>query len=177
MAKVIKEQRTDRTTGKPVSKYVVRYRDPAGKQREKTFSRSHEASLYAAQVTTDMASGQYREPKAGRINVESFIREHLTGHTGAPGTLDKYQSVLTKHVAPVLGAYPLDKLRRSHVQQWVKGLSDKGLAPGTVRNLLKVFAGWMNVAVGDGIIRENPCSRVSPPAAAPKLPSCSLQPR
>lgn len=45
--------------------WLVRYRDPAGDQRSKSFHRKRDAEAYAASVTTDMAHRQLRRHDSG----------------------------------------------------------------------------------------------------------------
>lgn len=161
MAKVSEETRKDRSSGKAVKVQVVRWREPGGRQREKTFRLKKEAVAFAASVDTEKARGTYRDPNAGRVTLAAFLRDHLDNMTVSAGTMEKYRIIAEKHVIPALGKYPLSDLRRSHVQSWVKGLGESGLSASTVNHVFKVLAGWLNVAVGDRLITENPCQRVS----------------
>ena len=44
--------------------YQVRYRDPAGMQRSRSFVRKGAAEQFAASVETDKVRGSYVDPKA-----------------------------------------------------------------------------------------------------------------
>jgi integrase len=168
MAKVVDEHRRDRASGRPVKVYVVRWKEPDGRQREKTFRLKREANAFAAAVESEKAQGSYRDPNGGRITIAVFLRDHLNRMQVSAGTMEKYLVIAEKHVIPVLGNYQLDALRRSHIQAWAKGLADSGLSASTANHAFKVLAGWLNVAVGDRLIAENPCARVVLPRPVKK---------
>jgi hypothetical protein len=47
-------------------RYVVKYRDPAGKSREKWFRRKVDAERFDRNVEYDKDRGRYLDPRAGR---------------------------------------------------------------------------------------------------------------
>ncbi len=52
--------------------YQVRYRDPDGRQRAKSFRRKGDADRFAAVVEADKLRGAYVDPTAGRIKLRDF---------------------------------------------------------------------------------------------------------
>ena len=76
------EKRTDRGE----DSWLVRWRDPEGRQRKKTFTRAAEARRYAAIVEADMARGQYVN-LAQRITVAEYARSWATSGPIAPPPL------------------------------------------------------------------------------------------
>lgn len=74
---------------------------------------------------------------------------------------------MTKHVLPAWQSVPLDGIRASAVQAWVKQLTTSGLAPATVRSCHNLLAGVLAAAVRDGLIGGNPARGVQLPATPP----------
>jgi hypothetical protein len=69
-------------------RWQVRYRDPAGRSRDKSFARRPEAEQFLAKVRADLMRGEYVDPRAGRIpaimrNVGWTVR-HLKRQRGWP---------------------------------------------------------------------------------------------
>lgn len=75
-----------------------------------------------------------------------------------PTTEIQYRSRIRRIVA-VLGSYPLQKLSQTHIQRFIGGLVDEGLAPGTIGLLYHVLQTALNDAVEWKLIAFNPCGR------------------
>jgi integrase len=74
---------------------------------------------------------------------------------------------MTKHILPAWQSVPLDGIRASAVQAWVKQLTTSGLAPATVRSCHNLLAGALEAAVRDRLINGNPARAVQLPATPP----------
>jgi integrase len=61
------------------------------------------------------------------------------------------------------GSAPLRSIRRSHVEQWVKGMSARGLAPGTVTTRFNNVRAVFRAAVRDRLIATDPSDGVALP--------------
>jgi integrase len=73
---------------------------------------------------------------------------------------------------------PLGKVRKSHLEQWVKGMQVAGLAASTIRTRYKNVGRVFRAAVDDRVIPLDPCKGVSLPAvrraeAAMQLPTAA----
>lgn len=62
-----------------------------------------------------------------------------------------------------LGALPLAKLRRSHVESWIKRMDADGLAPGTIKTRFNNLRSVLRAAVRDRIIALDPSDGVTLP--------------
>ena len=71
-------------------RWQVRYRDPSGRERSKTFERKMDANRFAATVTADVLRADYIDPQAGKVTVGEFAarwvatRSHLAQSTRVP---------------------------------------------------------------------------------------------
>src|SRR3546814_9908259 len=66
--------------GKRVVNYRVRWRDPDGRARAKTFPRKVDAARFAAEISADIVRGHYYDPDAGQIS----FKEYAVGWLAAP---------------------------------------------------------------------------------------------
>lgn len=148
---------------RPDGRWRARYRDQAGREISKHFVRKADAQRWLDGVTASVVTGQYVDPKAGRITLEEFSLLWQASHIGRPATARIVDNALRIHINPVLGGRPLSGLRRSDIQALVRSLSDN-LAPGTVRNVYEVLNRVMIAAVEDRLIAHSPCSRITLPA-------------
>lgn len=148
-------------------KWVVRYRDPSGREKSKSFPTRAEAIAHdeeqsrllrrAEWVDTDNAptlaevwrswEAAAERPSTGRIRKTIGANLHDLGGTKitriAPSQLRTWQN----HLA--------------NGRPWVEGCS--GLAINTRANWWGQLQGCLNMAVTDGLLLVNPCSKVPSP--------------
>lgn len=158
------EPRLTRRNGRDTKVYDCRYRDPAGRQRKKTFNKKGDADRFAAIVEADKIRGQYVDHRAGRVTLGDFAEQRWLPslvHV-RPNTLDLYRGHLRNHVLPAFGSRPVGSLRRQDCRTFVAALAAR-LAPSTVSTVYAVLRMVMQTAVDDGLIAANPCSRVPLP--------------
>jgi hypothetical protein len=60
----------------------------------------------------------------------------------------------------VFGGYPLNKITREYIQEWVNRLTDAGKKPGTVRHAFFTVRMVLEQAVIDGRLTKNPAEHV-----------------
>src|SRR3954454_3156175 len=89
----------------------------------------------------------------GRITFSEFYADWATRQVWAPGTVLAMK--LAAGSVPFADV-PLRSLRRSHVEGWVKGMVNKGLAPGTVHTRVNNVRAVLRGAVADRLIPSDP---------------------
>src|SRR5262245_65433781 len=94
----------------PAGKFRANWRDPAGKQRAKTFPTKREANAYLAQIETTKNRGTYVSPHAGRVLFADHAREWMAARRTAETTTERDRSVMRTHVLPQWGAWPLARI-------------------------------------------------------------------
>jgi hypothetical protein len=88
-------------------RYVARYRDPSGKQRNKTFTRKVDAERYLTSVESAKLSGQYVDPARSRVTVGSWADLWLDAQTDlAHKTRERYEGILSRHIRPGVSRSP-----------------------------------------------------------------------
>lgn len=58
---------------------------------------------------------------------------------------------------------PLAEIRRSHVEQWIKQMITRGLAPGTIRRRVNNVRAILRAAVRDRVLASDPSAAVALP--------------
>ncbi|MEX0863503.1 MAG: tyrosine-type recombinase/integrase [Acidimicrobiia bacterium] len=144
--------------------WQARWRDPAGVQRAKNFSRKTDAERYLVSLESDKLRGRYADPRLGRTRVADWVAEwQATRSNLSLATRLRDEASTRNHVVPALGAIPIGQIQPIHVGQWVASLKDEGLAPATTRKAYQLFAAAMAAAVENGLIPLSPCRKVELP--------------
>ncbi|ODU02485.1 MAG: integrase [Pseudonocardia sp. SCN 72-86] len=160
-----KQVRTDRYgTG---SRWVVRWRDPGGAQRKKSFRLKADAEDFAGSVRQDLRTGSYIAPDAGKVLGEEWARRWLAaqGHL-KESTRERTRGVVENYVIPRWGRTPLAAVTYADVQTWVTQLGREGSSPRSVAKIHGVLRQLLDWAVKDGRLARNPAIGVPMPRPA-----------
>ena len=141
--------------------YDVRYRDPNGRARKRTFRRADDARSFAKTVEADVVRGDYLQPTLARTKFERWADEWLRSTVDLrPKTRVGYESMLRVNVLPHFSGWPVGRIETMHVRQYLARLRETGAGPGTVRAARKVLRLVFATAVEGGALRANPCSGI-----------------
>jgi integrase len=147
------------TAGRP--RYVARYRDPSGRQRNKTFTRKVDAERYLTGVENAKLTGQYVDPARSKITVSAWADLWLDAQADlAPKTRERYEGIISRHIRPKWGKAQLAAVTHAEVQRWLTRLE---LAPASVRKVHRVLSMALAYAVKDGRLAVNVAAGVSLP--------------
>lgn len=149
-----------RAAGKDV-RWDVRYRDPAGKQRKKTFTRLSDARAFDADTAATMRRGAYIDPVAGKTTFQQVAEDWLSIQTHNRSTRQATELRLRLHVFPVIGHLPVTHIKPSTVQGLARHLAD--LAPSYARVILVNVSTILSSAVRDKLLATNPATGVKRP--------------
>jgi integrase len=149
---------------RPDGRWRARYRDEAGQEHAKHFARKVEAQRWLDEVTTSIVTGQYVDPRAGKITFREYAEQWRAAQVHRPTSAAYVEGMLRRHVYPIYGARAIGSILPSEIQAWVKllGVGDratkrKPLAAGTIGVLHGVVSGIFRSAVRDRRIMANPC--------------------
>jgi len=145
-------------------RYQVRYRDPGGRERSRTFRRLADARRYEREVEVDKDRGTWSDPKAGKITLAAWLPEAWDlSQQVTQRTATERRGRANKHVLPVFGHLPIDRIDRASVQKWVNQLVSSGLAPSTVKKIFETLSASMRVAVKYNRLIRSPCDGIELP--------------
>ncbi|MCW2960259.1 MAG: integrase family protein [Thermoleophilia bacterium] len=156
------EGRLTRRNGRETKVYDVRFRDPDGRQRKKTFGKKGDADRFAATVEADKLRGQYVD-HSDRTTVAEYARAWASNRPHRQSTARRVSSLIETHIAGTkLGGRRVSAVRPSEVQAWA---SDRAqvLAPSTLRNLVSLLRSIYASAVLDRLAASSPVVRVALP--------------
>lgn len=158
---------------RPNGKWRARYRDETGREHSKHFTRKIDGQKWLDEVTAAVVTGQYADPRAGRVTLQSFYDRWAVTQLWTPGTRNAMDLALR---SSGLAAMPIGKIRTSRVEAWVKAMSAKPLAPGTIHTRANNLSAIFRAAHKDKVIPSNPCEGVRLPrrrkaGAAMRIPT------
>ena len=145
-------------------RYRVRYRKPDRSQTDKRgFRTKRDAELFLASVEVAKNTGRYIDPSRARVTIAEWMSLWFDSRSDLrPSTLDRVQGVVRLHIIPTIGHLALSDFTRLQAQQWASRLSATQ-SPGSVRKIVNVLSGGLQLAVDDGRLPANPASRLKLP--------------
>ena len=145
-------------------RWRARYRDESDREHARHFARKVDAQRWLDEVTASIVTGQYVDPKAGRITFQEYAEQWRTVQVHRPTSAAHVEGMLRRHAYPVFGSRQLGSILPSEIQAWVKllGTGDKTskrrpLAPSTIAVVHAVVSGIFRSAIRDRKIVANPC--------------------
>jgi len=145
------------------NRYVVRYRDRAGRSHRRFARTMSEAKDLQAQLRADRLRG----PAADRsVSFKTYAAEWIGAYAGRSGrglragTLAEYKRMLNRDVVPYFAAQRLADVTPRDVRRFADHVAARGVAADTVRLSVAVVKLVLASAVDDGIIIANPAASV-----------------
>lgn len=142
---------------RPGGRWRARYRDDAGKEHSRHFTRKTDAQRWIDEITTSIVSGQYVDPGAGKVTFQAYAEDWRTAAPHGPTTRDRVERELRIHVYPVLGHVAMSRIRHSAVQSLISGLP---LAPSAAGNVLDLLHQIFRAAQRDRVLGVDPTDGV-----------------
>ena len=150
------------------SKWQVRYRDGAGRERSRIFDRKIEAEDFAAAVRTDLRRGEWIDPDRSATTYAEWAERWLETRTHLkPKTLFGYESLLRTRVLPAFGNQRLDHIEPLAVEEWIGKMQGEGLSASRIRQAHQVLNASLKAAVRNKYLLSNPAEGASLPRLIP----------
>jgi integrase len=143
---------------RPNGQWRARYRDAEGREHARHFARKVDGQRWLDEVTASVVTGQYVDPRAGKTTFGSFYREWAARQVWETGTRAAMDLAVR---SSELDDVRLGGLRRSHIETWVKAMSSRGLAPGTIATRVANVRAVLRAAVRDRVIPTDPSEGVT----------------
>lgn len=148
---------------RPDGKWRARYRDENNKELARHFGTRAEARRWLDEVTTSVLTGQYVDPKAGRVTFEEYAERWRSHQIHRLGTVTLVEQQLRLHVYPTLGKRQMKSILPSDIQGLVRHL-ERSLAPSTIRVVYERIAAVFAAAQRDHVVAGTPCVNIKLPA-------------
>lgn len=162
LAKVLKKCECG-NKGKCSHSWTVRYKNPEGRQKEKSFPNKPAANAFAVEVESSKNRGTYVDLARGKMTFKEFSKEWMSVQFHKRTTADTYNRHLKNHILPTFGDKTLVGIKPTAIQAWVKSLQYKGLAHSTIELVYNIFSSIMKGAVKDERLGKSPCTGVKLP--------------
>jgi integrase len=143
----------------------VRWRDPAGQQRRRSFQRRGDAQRFLATIAADVVRGNYVDPN-DPTTFKEYAEPWREAQVHRPTTRAHVETNLRRHAYPYFGDRRLSTIRPSEVQAWVTTLS-RTLAPATVQVIHGIVAAIFKAAMRDRLVSSSPCDSTKLPKKRP----------
>ena len=152
-------------------RYVVIFRDPNGRQRKRSARTLSQARDLKATLTADVRRGEYRT--LSKVTFADYATEWITCYQGRtsrgirPETLADYKrdlgigrdgELMGDGAIAFFGRTALAAIEPRDMKRYAAELAGRGLAPGTVRNMIAPVRALLATAHEDGLIRGNPAA-------------------
>jgi len=143
-------------------------------KRTKIFHGNEKQAMKAAILFEDeVKNGKYC-PASKDYKLSAFVELWIKDYGEkqlAPKTLSRYREMLDSRILPAIGHLKLEKLKPMIINSFMNDLADmprRDKRPGklsaqTVRHHYRCLSAILQDAVDWDVIKENPCSRVTPP--------------
>lgn len=150
---------------RPDGRWRARYRDAAGKEHAKHFSRKIDAQNWIDATTTALVTGNYVDPRKAKMSFRDWADMWLDGYaTRKPSTVRTarwHVNVLVEH----FGDRQLSTIKPSDIKAFTAKLGDK-YNDRTRYAIYRRLGQVLGDAVHDGLIPRSPVSRRTSPGAA-----------
>lgn len=144
-------------------RYDVRLRDPAGAMYKRTFRTKREAETFEARERADRSRGAWVDPRKAATSFADVASYWLASNPGKRASgLARDESIVSRHLLPVLGRRPVSSITPSDVQTLVTAWASEA-APRTVHRQYGVLRAILNAAVNLDLLARTPCRGVKLP--------------
>ena len=180
---MIEKRERKRRDGRAYTVWRVRWYDPIGRERSRTFDRSTDAHAFEAKVRTLKRADDLAQLDAGKETLAEFAAEWWEQYAAgnlARNTLKGYASSWNAHVLPRLGGYRLRDLSPQVIVAFRTELERAGVGRDAIRKALAMLQGILQRAVEWERIQGNPVKAVRKPRverrrAVRPLPPASVE--
>jgi len=158
-----------------IGRWRVRWYDPDGKPKARTFTRKPAAEDYRNRIITRLGDGSYRDPTAGRVLLAEVAETwHAAQAHLKRSSRTSYRESLDTYVLPRWGTTPVDMVRHEDIAGWIGKLlvepGARGLKPigaSRIRSVHRVLHMVLAWAISTKRIAVNPAAGIKLPRRPP----------
>jgi integrase len=146
----------------PSGRWQVRYYGPDGIRQSApdTFERKGDAARWLAEMETDIAKGEWRDPSRAEQLLVEYAVTWIKERPGLrPRTVELYEGLLRRQIAPYFAGVTLAKIDNNPaaVRAWRAELLSAGVSVSVAAKAYRLLRAVLHTAVDDDVIRRNPC--------------------
>ena len=145
--------------------------DPATGKRKRMYFKVNTTDREEAENELMIKKAEYLQEKLlepSKETVTEFMERFLedTRRNLSPATTRDYKGMIERYIEPLFGHMRVQELTRAKVQQVYNGLRKKSnrsnnpLSASTIKHIDRILKCALNVAVDEGIIKENPVRKI-----------------
>ena len=109
-----------------------RFRDPDGRELQRTFKRRDDAKAWVRAHETRLDSGEFLDPRRAKKRFGDFWAEFLDGSDIRPTTRARYEGHYARYLAPTFADRALGSITPEDCRKWRSGLARAGTGAATV---------------------------------------------
>jgi integrase len=140
-------------------RYKVRYIDPDGKERSKSYpdKKLKDARAFLAKVETEKLTGDYINPEAGKTTLREYSDNWLKGQSQDESSQRTMRSKLEKQVYPFLGTRSLSTISAATIRDWLSWMNGNNVSESHKAQVFDLLSAVLSSAMDEKKIRTNPC--------------------
>ncbi|MFD4551673.1 tyrosine recombinase XerC [Streptomyces sp. NPDC058466] len=154
---------------RPNGKWRARYRDLAGKEHARHFTRKLDAERWLDEVTAALVTGDYIDPKDKKVTVDQWCDLWIESYAKRASTVRQAKTHLAQ-IRVEFGPLPLMAVDEMAVKRWMARLQREGVAQSYRFALHGRLSQLMRAAVRAKKITGNPCSPETSPGGGKQRP-------
>nr|WP_246372129.1 site-specific integrase [Gordonia humi] len=137
---------------------------PDRRKRRRSFTSERAARAFEAELTTAKHQGRFIDPRRGDdVELRSVYDDWIATRQDVTAKVKRgFEDNWRLHVEPAFGSWPVSRVDRRAVQEWINGMD---AAPRTIRWRHSVLAQVLDHAIAEGLAVRN----VARLAVLPKL--------
>lgn len=156
----------DNGGSKDAKRWLACWITPDDKEATKAFRIQDAAKKYARQKEEEVARDEYIDPKASGVYVKDLAPKWLRMARRPRGERRSHRKMgatswplaeraVRLRVVPKFGERKVRSIRASEVEEYISELSEK-FSPSLVAAVLSALQGIFDIAVADGLMKDNP---------------------
>ncbi|MBF6326612.1 site-specific integrase [Nocardia cyriacigeorgica] len=165
-------------------RYKVRWIDPGGNERSRSFpdKKKREAEAFQTSIDHSLLAQSYMDPRAGERPFRVVAYEWLKGTSADPSSRDTRKRQMEHHILPFFESHSIKRAATTEaVKDWLEWLNkrkgvkgSRTLDPAYQRQLFDMLSCIFAHAFQERLITGNPCK--SKGVTAPKPPARKIVP-
>ena len=145
----------DRGGNRDACRWLACWAGPDGREKTKAFQTKDAAAKHARRMESDLERGAYIDPDSGKVLLGAIAAKWLDLRQVGAFSLSRYESVYRMHIAPEFAGRRVKSVLPSEVLKWLQELGE-AYSASTQETAYMILAGVLDLAVADGLRRDNP---------------------